>query len=73
MADEDKKVEAAKAPAEKTPARKYIWNGIRPKNPALFNDYGGGAKIKPWSMTDAEIDALLATRPDLGRLWEKKG
>jgi len=27
-------------------------------------------KIKPWAMTDAEVEKLISKRPDLARLWK---
>lgn len=54
---------------EAPPARRHLWEGIRPKNPAVYNLYGA-LKLRPWAMTDDEIDALLRTRPDLGYLWK---
>lgn len=60
-----------KAPKkQETQARKYVWQGIRPKNPKIFNQYGS-VKIQPWNMTDDEIDALIKKHPELARLWKK--
>jgi hypothetical protein len=68
---EDKsKQEEQKKPEKATKGRKYIWTGIKPRNPALYNQYGS-VKIKPWAMSDEEIDALLKRHPELGRLWKK--
>lgn len=51
------------------PVRKYLWHGMQPTDPRIYNDYGG-VKIRPWSMTDDEIDKLLLTHPHLRRLWQ---
>ena len=48
--------------------RKYTFKGIAPRNPKVSNIYGN-VKIKPWAMTDEEIDALLKRVPELARLW----
>lgn len=68
---EESKAPKAEEQAAKKPTRRYKWNGITPKDPKIFNQYGT-AKIRPWSMTDDEIDALIKRHPDLVRLWEKK-
>lgn len=48
--------------------RKYTWHGITPRNPATYNQYGN-VRIRPWAMTDDEIDACIRQYPDLARLW----
>jgi hypothetical protein len=59
------------APKKKVPpGRKYSWGGIVPKNPKIINQYGN-VKIRPWSMTDDEIDAVIKKHPELARLWKK--
>ncbi len=72
--DDDKNPAAGEKPVAPTPpakaARKYTWTGKTPRNPAIANIYGS-VRIKPWAMTDAEIDTLLLSRPDLARLWTK--
>ena len=80
MADEtlkeqgaDKATPAVEKPAVvKAAGRKYTYKGKKQINPAVFNQYGS-VKIKPWSMTDAEIDACIKKHPDLARLWTVNG
>jgi hypothetical protein len=78
MGEENKETTIPKTPATpvtptpKAGERKYSWSGIQPKNPDIYNLYGN-VKLKPWSMTDAEIDKCIELHPDLARLWEKKG
>ena len=56
-------------PEVKAPkGRKYTYLGKRYLDPKVVNDYNG-VRIRPWDMTDEDIDKLLATRPDLKRLW----
>lgn len=70
--DDDKNPAAGEKPvvpaAGAKASRKYTWPGKTPRNPAIANIYGS-VRIKPWAMTDAEIDTLLLSRPDLARLW----
>lgn len=53
----------------KPPAQpRYKYNGREMKNPRVYNRYGS-LKLRPWAMTDEEIDAVLIKRPDLKHLW----
>lgn len=51
--------------------RKYEYLGKARKNPNMIVLIDG-YRFKPWSMTDSEIDKLLAKAPQLSRLWKKK-
>ena len=59
-------------PAPPPPApkgRKYTYLGKPVSNPKVVM-HADNIKIKPWSMTDDQIDKLLSHRPDLARLWK---
>ena len=76
MAEEKQKVEKEiVAKAEEKPKARYKYEGVKPKDEKIFNLYGthGAANIKlrPWAMTDEEIDAVIARYPHLARLWKK--
>lgn len=58
-------------PKGKAKERKYLYKGKVHKNPKVFL-LAGNRKIRPWSMTDDEIDKLLITAPQLAKLWERK-
>lgn len=72
MADDKEKVptEATTSSPPKTGGRKYVYLGKVPTNTNAVLQLDT-VRIKPWSMTDDEIDKLLARRPDLARLWKK--
>jgi hypothetical protein len=68
MSDEkDKGTPPVVPPAPK--GRKYTYLGKAYANPKVKLTIGS-ITLRPWAMTDEEIDKLLTKQPQLARLWK---
>jgi len=60
-------------PEPKNKRRRYRYKGKALKGDTTYNRYEVGPKIRPWAMTDDEIDKCIEKYPALARLWDKTG